>query len=196
MNRLVRAPSALRQIASLRCRALSSERPQPEFDLEMAVDFAETHLSLLKNPFMAYSRTLLAIKTEMTGQPLLDRWQSVVQVFLTSQVHSVVHYGFTPNDDGLKAFMTSYESAKRSDTSGIIKERSSQAWDVVTDTAFDFTLDPKSMISLDQARQMTHLLSSRMQTEEFLSSAEAAVVRLTVLDMQPMLTICPEQGWR
>jgi hypothetical protein len=49
-----------------------------------------------------------------SGLSLAERWQAMTHVFLTSQMHAIIPYGFSPDNKGLRAFTIAFETMCRS----------------------------------------------------------------------------------
>ncbi|EGD72241.1 hypothetical protein PTSG_00262 [Salpingoeca rosetta] len=110
-----RVPSTLVAVAVRNMTAGGTHGPT--LTVEMAADIQATHTTNLKNDFMMYAKQLADIKERKTD-PFHKRWQDTMNVFMTSQLHTLLLYGYTPDENGMREFTMAFDQLSRSDSSG------------------------------------------------------------------------------
>jgi len=110
---------------------------------------------------------------------LIMRWQAMVQVLLTVQLHNIVPYGWSPDDSGLKAFTMSLAAVCQNDPNGQeLQELTRKRWQIVVDRSFGVRFRDEDRIPLERARQISSIMGLKMQSEAFLTTVDAAIVSL------------------
>jgi hypothetical protein len=90
----------------------------------------------------------------------------------------MVHYGFSPDEAGLRAFTTAFHDLRKQGTAkGMIANASREGWTVVLKHAFGVELLPEETLSVEQARQLTSMISLRMQSNDFYAKVDTAMVQ-------------------
>lgn len=115
---------------------------------------------------------------ELSDRPLTDRWQSLIHVYMTSQVHALLHFGYTPDDQGLRSFIVEYDALSRdklSDDGKSLFELTRKRWNAMVRRAFNVDLDVQEL-PVEQARQLSSILSLKMQSDEFMETIDKAMV--------------------
>ena len=116
---------------------------------------------------------------ELSDRPLTDRWQSLIHVYMTSQVHALLHFGYTPDDQGLRSFVVEYDALskdKLSDEGKNLFELTRKRWNAMVKRAFNVDLDVQEL-PVEQARQLSSILSMKMQSDDFMAQIDSSMVR-------------------
>lgn len=151
----------------------SNNVTQPELDVETALAITQMTISQLSNKKMTFSKQLEAIRN--TEAPMHEKWQMMIQVFISAQLHAIIPFGFTPDDNGLKAFMMGFETVSRSAEGKEVLELSKKRWAILVKEAFGVTFTEQDKLPLEKARHMTAILGMKMQSEDFLKRVDAAI---------------------
>ena len=99
-----------------------------------------------------------------------------MQVFLSSQLHTLLHYGYAPNEDGIRDFTMEFDKLCRSDESGALLQSVRDRHIVLVGRAFGVDIGDEKL-TLEQARHISSKIAVRMQSEDFLKKIDAALVR-------------------
>jgi hypothetical protein len=97
---------------------------------------------------------------------------------MTSQVHALLHFGYTPDDQGLRSFIVDYDALSRdklSEDGKSLFELTRKRWNAMVRRAFDVDLDVQEL-PVEQARQLSSILSLKMQSDEFMETIDKAMV--------------------
>lgn len=140
---------------------------------------ASFNLRQLQDDEMMYTAQLDAIR-ELSDRPLTDRWQSLIHVYMTSQVHALLHFGYTPDDQGLRSFVVEYDALskdKLSDEGKNLFELTRKRWNAMVKRAFNVDLDVQEL-PVEQARQLSSILSMKMQSDDFMAQIDSSMEKL------------------
>ena len=156
--------------------------PPPDLSAEAAKSIVASTIAALENEHMAYSKAMGDIRANDTNLPLIVRWQGMVQLLLSVQLHTIVPYGYAPDDRGLRDFhMALAKVCSQEEKDGEINALLRRRWTVILEKSFGFTFREQDRISLDQARQLSSIMGLRMQSEDFLKKVDEAIVSVLYL---------------
>eukprot|EP00730_Choanoeca_flexa_P003740 TRINITY_DN11492_c3_g1_i2.p3 TRINITY_DN11492_c3_g1~~TRINITY_DN11492_c3_g1_i2.p3 ORF type:complete len:113 (+),score=12.30 TRINITY_DN11492_c3_g1_i2:461-799(+) len=88
----------------------------------------------------------------------------------------MVHFGFSPDQAGLEAFTQQLQTHRTSDSSQEISAGIRETWATVLAGAFDVDTSSQQLLTVEQARELTSMLASRMQSEEFNKQVDERMV--------------------
>jgi hypothetical protein len=100
----------------------------------------------------------------------------MIQVFIGVQLHAIIPFGFSPDDNGLKAFMMGFETLSHKPEGAELLVLSRKRWALLVKEAFDVDFKPEDRMPLEKARHMTAILAMKMQAETFLSRVDGIIV--------------------
>jgi hypothetical protein len=112
----------------------------------------------------AANRRLQAMGKD-TSTPLLDKWQNMLQVYLTTQLHVLSGMGYRPDENGLAEFAEDLMQCllrAPMDQQMAFRSVRRDTWRLVVATTFG--LSPKDMreMSIVEARNFMHAVSAKM----------------------------------
>eukprot|EP00050_Salpingoeca_kvevrii_P007906 m.299422 g.299422 ORF g.299422 m.299422 type:complete len:292 (-) comp14132_c0_seq1:177-1052(-) len=171
-----RVQTAVQLQQTVQLRMNSSAAPQrPPMDAAQATAIGETVLANLANPRMMYAAALQSIK-DVQGLSLQERWQSMMQVYLSVLAQALLPYGFSGDLRGLQEFHLEMDQLmpKHPELVDLAKQR----WQLLAEKAFGVKFEAKDEITLEQARAISSSLAVRMQSNDFLGKIDAAMAKL------------------
>lgn len=144
----------------------------------MAKAITQLTIMQLDNDEMMYAKALDKIKGD-TDSSLVQRWQAMIHVLLSVQLHNIVPFGYSPDEKGIHEFNKNYEILSKKDDAGKeLQQLSLQRWHVLIERAFGVTLQPGDNITVEKARLIALKLSFQMLSDKFLKSVDALIAEL------------------
>lgn len=101
-----------------------------------------------------------------------------MHVYMTSKLHTILHYGYSPDDNGIREFTKAFDQLCREDSSGQLLHFARQQHVALVQQAFGVEISPDEKLTLEQARHISSVIALKMQSDDFLSKIDEAIVRL------------------
>ena len=102
----------------------------------------------------------------------------MVHVMFEAQLHVIVPYGFTPSEDGIKAFTLQYNRHMQSSMLGAqLGQLGIDRWKTLASITFNVDASKLAPMTKESARQLSSAITARMQSDAFLRQIDAAMVR-------------------
>ena len=174
-NSVAVAKNAAPRAACVNYRCFSSDQYnfQPEPPSGITADVAEaiqdTTLFYLRNG-VSNQRLLALSKDKET--PLVQKWQRMMEIYLSTQVYVISGLGYSGDEKGLEnytrhlaEFMTNKCSEEERE---MYKKVGNETWKELLATAFGLDLDDIKPLSIVDARNIMHKVSSKMQDPNIL----------------------------
>lgn len=136
------------------------------------------------------SHQRLVALAEVEDIPALTRWQKMMEIYLTAQAHVVAGLGYTPDEQGLTQYANSLrECIEQTDLTmqKLFEEVRRDTWREVVGTTFQ--IDPKEIpvLTIVEARDAMHKLSSKMVDPEILLKLQQKTAKIPSGDEQTTL---------
>lgn len=156
-------------------RFMATSNP-PELTMDVAKAITQMTIMQLDNEDMMYNQSLK--KIQKTNASLTDRWQAMVHVLLSCQLHAIVPFGYQPNEQGLLEFNKAFGLLTMKPEGKELRKLSLDRWRMIVNHAFGVVMGPEDSISVEKARLIALKLSFEMLSEPFLKSIDQAVENL------------------
>jgi hypothetical protein len=168
--------------------------PASTLNMNKALNVTETINMYLEESNAALR--LEEIRLNSPPRPLSERWQGMLDVFFGVSLHVIVPFGFSGDQMGLQNYTTQIgqvlaglqNSTNESDKKDLteFKELSDETWKILLLTAFGIELE-NHVVSIDQIRNITMAVSSKMQHSDFMNEVESKVKSLPMEQKQQAL---------
>lgn len=116
---------------------------------------------------------------------LVERWQKMMEAFLSTQVHVLAGLGYHPSEVGLETYnyqLAMFMHNADPDTTEDLRIKSRDLWRQVLATAFNIPLEDtirkSEMLSIVDARNIMHKVSQKMQSPEILEHIAGQCARM------------------
>jgi hypothetical protein len=116
---------------------------------------------------------------------LVERWQKMMEAFLSTQVHVLAGLGYHPSEVGLETYnrqLATFMHNADPDTTEDLRLKSRDLWRQVLATAFDIpledTIQKSDMLSIVDARNIMHKVAQKMQSPDILEHIAGQCARL------------------
>ena len=131
-----------------------------------------TILLLLENGQPGKGLDQILVEAE---RPLSERWEQMISIFLTTQVHAIMPFGFTSDEPGLTAYTQSLQRLLTADVvvQAEVRDLGKQIWEVMLRRAF--AVEQGEPLELTTAREIVTKVSFLMQSPAFLDSVKTEV---------------------
>ena len=131
-----------------------------------------TILLLLENGQPGKGLDQILVEAE---RPLSERWEQMISIFLTTQVHAIMPFGFTSDEPGLTAYTQSLQRLLTNDVvvQAEVRDLGKQIWEVMLRRAF--AVEHGEPLELTTAREIVTKVSFLMQSPAFLDRVKTEV---------------------
>jgi hypothetical protein len=105
------------------------------------------------------------------SMPIVVKWQKMMEVFLTTQVHVIAGLGYSADEQGLTQYAQDLANCinNTDDTMrALFTEVRRDTWRELVATCFDLKVDEIKTLDIVEARSLMHKVSSRMIEPEVL----------------------------
>ena len=173
-------------------RWLSSSIPEPATEgfqaqppangvnLEMAMALQQTMQAYMEYGVSAQRLELLQKQTNM---PVVQKWQMMMEIYFTTQLHIVTGFGYPTDENGLMAYMRDFskflDDTQDEQVQLTIRLGRREAWRTLVAKAFDIDTDTIPEMSIVDARNYMHQVASKMQSPEILLQIQQSVSRIS-----------------
>jgi hypothetical protein len=128
---------------------------------------------------LAQRRLQALLETQLD---VLHKWQAMIEVYLATQLHVLAGMGYATDEHGLTQYAQDLQAlivvAPDEDMDGITATRR-ETWRELVATAFGFAADDIPNLSIVQARDLMHKVSSKMVEPELLMMIQTQTATIT-----------------
>lgn len=142
--------------------------PPTAITQDMAENIQDTTLFYLRH---GVSNQRLHALCKDTESPLVLKWQRMMEIYLSTQVFVISGLGYPGNEKGLEEYtrhLQQYIQSCNDDTKEMYRKVGNETWRELLATAFDLNLEQIESLSIVEARNIMHKISSKMQEPEIL----------------------------
>jgi len=146
---------------------------QPQMPDAITADVAEaiqdTTLFYLRHGIS--NQRLIALSKD-TETPLVMKWQRMMEIYLSTQVYVISGLGFSGDEQGLQAYTHKLadfiQNKCDDDERDMFKQVGAETWKELLATAFHLDTENLKEVSIVDARNIMHKVSSKMQEPNIL----------------------------
>jgi hypothetical protein len=121
------------------------------------------------------NRRLQAL-SQRTDLPVVEQWQKMMEIFLTTQVHVLAGMGYGASEQGLTQYaqdLSTCLSEADDETSEELRDVRRETWRELVAACFDLELHDIPALSIVDARNLMHKVSSKMVEPNILAEIQA-----------------------
>jgi len=151
--------------------------------VEMAEGISDTTQFYLR---YGVSKQRLDVLSKDTELPAVAKWQNMMEIFLTTQVHVIAGLGYSADEQGLTKYaqdLTECLQQADDEMRDLFTEIRRDTWRELVAAAFDLHLDDLKTVSIVEARNLMHKVSSKMISPEVLQEIESRCANLPTSDV-------------
>ena len=96
---------------------------------------------------------------------VVEKWQSMMEIFLTTQLHTIAGLGYSTSEEGLTQYAQDLADCLQNcdeTLQELFRETRRDTWRELVATAFDLNVDDIPTLSIVDARNLMHQVSSKM----------------------------------
>jgi hypothetical protein len=153
--------------------------PPPVLTADMAHGIAEaTHFYIRHG----LSNRRLQALSQRTDLPVVEQWQKMMEIFLTTQVHVLAGMGYGASEQGLTQYaqdLAACLSEADDETSEELRDVRRETWRELVSACFDLELHEIPTLSIVDARNLMHKVSSKMVEPQILQEIEAKTSQIS-----------------
>ena len=158
--------------------------PPPKITVEMAEGISNATQFYLRYGVSKQRLDALSRDTELSA---VQKWQNMMEIFLTTQVHVIAGLGYESDERGLTKYaqdLSAYLQEADDDIRDLFTEIRRDTWRELVSAAFDLQPDDLRSVSIVEARNLMHKVSSKMISPEVLQEIQTRCAELTHSDVQ------------
>lgn len=164
--------------------------PPSKLTVEMAEGISDTTQFYIKHGLSSQRLKLLSRESEM---PAVVKWQKMMEIFLTTQVHVIAGVGYSSDEHGLTKYAQDLAQCLQNecddDTREFFTEIRRETWKDLVASAFGLEGDELKTISIVDARNLMHKVSSKMIEPSVLSEIQSRCAELPNMDTDAELML-------
>lgn len=164
--------------------------PPTKLTVEMAEGIADATQFYVRH---GVAKQRLESLSKQTDLPAVVKWQKMMEVFLTTQVHVIAGLGYSTDEQGLTKYAQDLAQClqEADDTMrDLLTELRRDTWRELVSTAFELQLDQMKSLSIVDARNLMHKVSSKMVDPDVLAEIQARCAELpTTMESNPELAL-------
>ena len=110
-----------------------------------------------------------------TTSPLVDKWQRMMAIYLSTQVFVISGLGFSGDEQGLQLYtqvLAQYMQTCDEEVKDTYRKVGTETWRELLCTAFNMDVSEIESISVVDARNIMHRVSSKMQEPAILMKVQ------------------------
>jgi hypothetical protein len=137
--------------------------PPTAIDQDMAESIQDTTLFYLRHGIS--NQRLVALSKDQDSS-LVEKWQRMMEIYLSTQVFVISGLGFTGDERGLQHYtqvLAQYMQTCDEEIKDTYRRVGTETWRELLCTAFDMDVNEIQSISIVDARNLMHKVSSKMQ---------------------------------
>jgi hypothetical protein len=153
-------------------------KPPEKLTPEMAEGIAETTKFYVRHGMPRQRLLALAADTET---PVVQKWQRMMEIFLTTQVHVISGMGYSPDEQGLGQYAQALSRCiQDSDDTmqELFQELRRDTWRELVATAFDLKVQDIPVLTIVDARNIMHKVSSKMMEPNVLLEIQTKTAKI------------------
>lgn len=146
--------------------------PPMEINQEMAESIQDTTLFYLRHGIS--NQRLVALSQDQES-PLVDKWQRMMEIYLSTQVFVISGLGFSGDETGLQLYtqvLSHYMQGCNDEIKETYRKVGTETWRELLCTAFTMDLEEIKSIPIVDARNIMHKVSSKMQEPNILMKVQ------------------------
>ena len=152
--------------------------PPVKLTVEMAEGISDTTQFYVRHGVSKQRLQALSREEEM---PAVTKWQKMMEIFLTTQVHVISGLGYSSDEKGLTQYAQDLAQCLQEtddDMRDLFTEIRRDTWRELVAAAFDLQPDEMKALSIVDARNLMHKVSSKMVTPEVLLEIQSRCAKL------------------
>jgi hypothetical protein len=181
---LPRTPPAVRSLSSSSTYDVPvfehfTPTPPAKLSVEVAEGIADATQFYVRH---GVSRQRLEALAKESDLPAVVKWQKMMEVFLTTQVHVIAGLGYGADEQGLTQYAQDLATCleETDDTMrDVFTEIRRDTWRELVSAAFDLNVADLKTLSIVDARNLMHKVSSKMVEPEVLLEIQDRVAKLS-----------------
>ena len=149
-----------------------------QINQEMAESIQDTTLFYLR--YGISNQRLVALSQDDVS-PLVEKWQRMMEIYLSTQVFVISGLGFSGDERGLQLYtqvLAQYMQTCDEEVKETYRKVGSETWRELLCTAFDMDVDEIKSVSIVDARNIMHKVSSKMQEPSILMKVQKECSKL------------------
>eukprot|EP00977_Amphora_coffeiformis_P024926 scaffold17669_cov140-Amphora_coffeaeformis.AAC.1 len=155
-----------------------------ELTVEMAEGISDATQFYLRHGVSKQRLVTLSRDTEL---PAVNKWQNMMEIFLTTQVHVIAGLGYDADERGLTKYAQHLSECLQQaddDIRDLFTEIRRDTWRELVAAAFDLQPDELQSVSIVEARNIMHKVSSKMVSPEVLEEIKSRCTELPPSDVE------------
>ena len=131
-----------------------------------------------------WNRRLKALGAD-DEMPLVQKWQYMMEIFMSTQVHVIAGMGYSADEEGLQAFAEALQACLDGvdeDMKELLAELRRDTWHEVVAATFDLNLDDVKPLTIVDARNIMHKVSTRMIEPSVLLDIQTKVSKIAPIE--------------
>jgi hypothetical protein len=158
-------------------------RPPDKLTTEMAEGIAETTKFYVRHGLAHRRLRALAVADTTETLTVVQKWQCMMEIFLTTQVHVIAGMGYTPDEQGLTQYAHALQQCIQDEAldetmQELFAELRRDTWRELVATAFDLNVADIPVLSIVDARNIMHKVSSKMMEPSVLLEIQNKTAKL------------------
>jgi hypothetical protein len=140
-----------------------ADGPPDKITVDMACKIADTTKFFIQHGISGRRLKNLA---KAKDKPILERWQIMMQIFLSTQLHVLTGMGYPASDEGLAKYsvdlMNCIQTTTDETMQELLNDSRRETWRDIVSIAFNVTHDEIPTISIVEARSIMHQITTKM----------------------------------
>lgn len=164
-------------------------KPPAKLTFEMAEGIADATQFYVRYGVSNQRLRELAKETEV---PAVVRWQKMMEVYLTTQVHVIAGLGYPANEEGLAKYAGDLaDCIQQADETlrDLFTSIRRDTWRELVATAFEIDMDAIPSLSIVDARNIMHKVASKMQEPKILLEVQQATAKVEENEEDPQIAV-------
>lgn len=152
--------------------------PPDELTPEMAEGIADTTHFYIRHGLANQRLKALSQQTEMTA---VAKWQGMMEIFLTTQVHVIAGMGYGASEEGLTKYAQDLANCVQNvdeTTRELLQDVRRDTWRALVATCFDIDASEIPTLSIVDARNLMHKVSSKMIEPDILLTIQNQTAKI------------------
>lgn len=139
-------------------------KPPDKLTAEMAEGILDLTQFYIR--FGISNQRLHALALEPSSMPVVERWQSMMEIYVATQLHVIAGLGYPPNEQGLTMFAQHLTMFIQQEADETMRELHTElrrdTWREIVATVFQLDVKDIPILSIVDARNLMHAVSSKM----------------------------------
>eukprot|EP00527_Entomoneis_sp_CCMP2396_P002075 CAMPEP_0198143002 /NCGR_PEP_ID=MMETSP1443-20131203/5646_1 /TAXON_ID=186043 /ORGANISM="Entomoneis sp., Strain CCMP2396" /LENGTH=317 /DNA_ID=CAMNT_0043806139 /DNA_START=98 /DNA_END=1048 /DNA_ORIENTATION=+ len=130
--------------------------------------------------------------------PVVQKWQQMMEIFFTTQLHVVAGFGYSPDEHGLMSYIKDFsqflEKLDNDEHQIVMKVTRRETWRSLVATTFKVSVDDIPEMTIVDARNHMHKVTSKMQSPDILMLIQKQVSRIVYPENKDQETAMKHQA--